>query len=1050
MKKILLGKLPAHGLVFITVPRGAPCFGVRAPDGAALESQWIPAPFDNKLFAGRLLVKAPDGAGELLLDEGAPECAARPGCGWAKIAGGRLVLERGCETLTLADMINNRALDHFPALAYDIAFDAQKGAYPLFNGDSVIETVSEGSLATVLRVTTPVKEARTGRDLHGTVAAYDIIRFAGIPMLEISACFKADSYALVHNYSFADLRVPLSEATGWAGGLPLTCGSFAGGDDTYEYNEKFLARSLPKFMQINTPRGLFGFVGAHPLVRVDGGEASLVGDNCNPERNIQEYGPGDGFRANLFYGAPQGGGDLSGWIGNLPRVIRAIEGAGDAGGANGTSCPDNASFAGGTGSIGGAGGVYELRAGDLTVTLHDSGDGLDLTGIRDGRGGESLLSRNGNQLFTLLFRETGDMAKEHFITSLEGWGRVFVAQGAGDATIIFSEPKEPALAGVSAALSAVCDARKNRVSWELDVRNASDRLTLIASEYPALYYDVKGDLNTLCNQDCGRVRADMAEAACHVHYRYPAMSGCMQYQAAWRGDTGRGLYYGVHDPEGVTKHLFSEINNFSFRGNMRILTESVGTGEPMNGQKLPGTTVWQLFYGDWYDATMIYREWALANARWVPQISAEEGRADSPRWMREAPVWFNQSIGSFFGNPAENREKWADELIECREDLGIPVAVHVYNWHQIPFDNDYPHYNPAKLTFMENIDRLHEAGIKVMPYINCRLWDTHDRREKDWKFTKEARPYATTTHFGEPYVEQYVAKEVDGNPVRLAPMCPTTAAWQEKAQEICGWLMNDIGVDAIYLDQIAAGHPMMCMNKNHAHRPGNGSWWQYGYYNLLEHLKRRTPKDRGYTTEANAEVYMRIIDSYLTWGWVEDGQVPSFSAVYGGYVGLFGRCYSPDLRDHLRILAGQSLLFGEQIGWISPSNYLNSPYRALFRKIARTRHKYTRYFAYGSMRRPPVLSGDIPSIVSACHMGEPNMLVCPATMGAMWKRNDTGDIIIVLENLADEPVAVNVRADLQGELTGELQGDLSGSITVDAGRFDIELPAQSVVVVELA
>jgi hypothetical protein len=749
---------------------------------------------------------------------------------------------------------------------------------------------------------------------------------------------------------------------------------------------------------------------------------------ANLNRDLREYGPRDAFRANLFYGKKGSDADFGRYVGNLPAHV---------------CVPEKPK----------TDGVTDIRSGAISVRLHNTGSGADIIGMRDERTGEPLLTRSKNRLFTLLFRDTKTMEREYLISSLRGWRRVVMDAGPDVTTILFSDPESAEFEGISVALTAFCTPERNRISWELDVRNASKTLSLIRSEYPGLSFDVKGNFNTLCNQSSGRIRGDLFDAACHINYFYPSLNGCMQFEAAWYGDTRRGLYYGIHDPEGATKRLYSEIGAFSHCGNMSAMTGSLEMGKPKNSQKIPGTAVWQLFDGDWYDASQIYREWALCRPDWVPRITPEEGRADSPVWMRETPVWFSQNVGKSpnegVADGTAQNENWADELIEAQKDMDVPVAAHIYNWRQIPFDNDYPHYKPARLLFIENIERLHESGIKIMPYINGRLWDTHDRREKDWKFTKEAAPSATTTHFGTPFLERYASKEVDGSPVTLAPMCPTTAVWQEKQKELCDWLMNELDVDAVYLDQIAAADPLACMNENHAHSPGNGSWWRYAYYNLMEHIRRITPPERGYTTECNSEVYMRAFDSYLTWHWVVAGQAPVFPAVYAGYIGMFGRCYSEDTSDHLRILAGQSLLFGEQIGWISPAGYLSSPYRALFRKIVRTRYEYTRYFAYGRMLRPPGLTGDIPLITSPCHLFSNDVIVWPAAAGALWQRNDTGERALFLENLSDAPLEVDVRADLKGETSGRLKGDLSGEIVLKDGKCGLTLPAQAIVVVEL-
>jgi hypothetical protein len=282
-------------------------------------------------------------------------------------------------------------------------------------------------------------------------------------------------------------------------------------------------------------------------------------------------------------------------------------------------------------------------------------------------------------------------------------------------------------------------------------------------------------------------------------------------------------------------------------------------------------------------------------------------------------------------------------------------------------------------------------------------------------------------------------------------MCPSTALWQEKQREINSWLLNDIGVDAVYIDQIAAAPPVLCMDRSHAHRPGGGAWWNYAYYNLLDHLRLMTPPQCGYTTEANGETYMRKIDSYLTWHWTQDGQVPAYSAVYAGYTPMFGRSYGALQRNDptgFRILAGQSLLFGEQIGWVSPHAYLTSPYRSLYKKIVRTRNAYNDFFYAGFMQRPPVISGDIPSLTTVNIMGGTEVINTPVVIGALWKRIRDDKRILLLVNMDDDAHTVDVATQACG--TAKLTGDLTGDITFADGKATLNLPAVSVVVIELA
>ena len=108
---------------------------------------------------------------------------------------------------------------------------------------------------------------------------------------------------------------------------------------------------------------------------------------------------------------------------------------------------------------------------------------------------------------------------------------------------------------------------------------------------------------------------------------------------------------------------------------------------------------------------------------------------------------------------------------------------------------------------------MQARGLKVMPYINGRLWDTHDRGDYDFQFTAVAKPAAAKGRTGEVITERYESKNSKGEPVELAVMCPSTAIWQEKQMEINDWILNTLDADAVYVDQIAAAPPVTCMDR---------------------------------------------------------------------------------------------------------------------------------------------------------------------------------------------------------------------------------------------
>ncbi len=387
------------------------------------------------------------------------------------------------------------------------------------------------------------------------------------------------------------------------------------------------------------------------------------------------------------------------------------------------------------------------------------------------------------------------------------------------------------------------------------------------------------------------------------------------------------------------------------------------------------------------------------------------------------------------------------------EALGVPVGIHWYSWHQIPFDNDYPHYFPALDGFEEGVAELQRSGVYVMPYINGRLWDTRDRGQEDFEFTKVARPAATKDEAGEPYVESYGSKEQDGSRVQLAAMCPTTEVWRNKVHEIVGRLMNECGVKGVYIDQVAAAQPQLCFDRSHGHPAGGGDWWTAGYWEMLNRIRKDLPPDRMLTTECNAEPYAHVFDGYLTWHWQYDGQVPAFPAVYGGALQMFGRAYrgGPTKDLALRMKAGQQLVFGEQIGWLDPSVVDEAENFAFFRQVVRLRWLLKRYFYAGQMARPPKLIGQIPRVTADWQWSGEWPVTTDALLAGAWsaaRREAVGPVVCQRErSAADGGLRFRRRSvwtgrgNVRGGGTGRGRrgGEMDGFAHVPPGR-DVAAP----------
>lgn len=665
-------------------------------------------------------------------------------------------------------------------------------------------------------------------------------------------------------------------------------------------------------------------------------------------------------------------------------------------------------------------GFYVLKAGALQIRLACEAQGLTLCGVRDGKTGKRLFSGR-KALFTLVLRDLRDAEKKTVLSSEDGWERVSASRSGAVSTFVLEKD------GVRVVLNAVSG--KDEITWNVALQSENECFSLYACEYPALSFDATRGTRVFFPYGCGEVYR--AEKPFETKQNYPSYGASMEYTAFWNEKTGRGVYYGLHDPAPAYKKIrFVSDGKTGTLGAEMPLT---GIDRAKNGQVLAGSAVWRIFDGDWYDAALFYKAFFEEQADWKP-VMQDGKRADTPEWLRTNPHWWRK------------RMTWdtsfADELTAADKSLGLssPSPVHLYDWFQIPYDTNYPHYFPAKDAFAVGMKRLQTYGIRVMPYINGRLWDTHDKGKEDWQFTPIAKPWCTKSAGDKPFLESYPTSKID-----LAIMCPSSALWQEKMTEIMEKLFADFGVDGIYIDQIGAAQPYPCEDRRHRHRAGGGSWWVESYRDLLGHVHRVTPEGGFLTTECTSDPYMKDIQGYLSWIWIKNNQVPAFMAVYNGYVTVFGRSYDyagdTKAKD---MIAAQSLTYGEQMGWIKPEVYRAYRHKDFYRKLVHCREEVGSFLYDGVLLRSPKLDDKThlrtTKILEEAYGG---ILEHTATFSELWRRKD-GKKLLFLVNAASRATSVTVSTgDLpDGEYTP--CGELTQKVTFAGGKAFLTLPALSV------
>ncbi len=455
-------------------------------------------------------------------------------------------------------------------------------------------------------------------------------------------------------------------------------------------------------------------------------------------------------------------------------------------------------------------------------------------------------------------------------------------------------------------------------------------------------------------------------------------------------DKQGGLVMMAEDPLGSDKYTESGLDGAT--QSMRLSFRWPAEDETLAGNSFapPGrVTVAALGAGqDWYDAGMIYRAWAEKEAQWWPQ-RGKAGRPDTPAWMRDIPIWA-QINGT--------KDEAVPGAKAMREYLGVPMAVHWYSWHEIPFDVHYPDYFPAKPGFAEGVKELQDAGIRVMPYINGRLWDTQNE-----DFQTTGKPACTKDKKGNPYIEEY------GSGAKLAPMCPATKVWQDKVQEIVKRLVGpEFNVDGVYIDQVAAAGAVLCYDNTHGHPLGGGHWWTtMGYWPMLTKLRadlaRDYPAGKFLTTECSAEPYLQCFDGYLAWHWQENNAVPLMPAIYGDKIRFFSRSYGAagDTALVHRMKMGQQLVFGESLGWLDTGLIKEAKFGPFMRDCAQTRWKLRDCFR-GRMQKPPTVEGTVDEVTGDWQWGGVRMVTMSAVQAGAFKAED-GRVAVVVLNVSEKP-----------------------------------------------
>ena len=597
---------------------------------------------------------------------------------------------------------------------------------------------------------------------------------------------------------------------------------------------------------------------------------------------------------------------------------------------------------------------------------------------------------------------------------------------------------EKNILSVKATVSA--EAGSPYLSWNITADNRSPDRGLWQVDFPRLESIVpmgeKERTGLFLPWGQGRVVDNPFAEDSKFSGQYPAPSAPMQYSALY-GPLG-GLFLATHDGEMHMKQFVHECRKSSGTVCYYLRNLPENRGDAGVDFRMPYDFVLTAFKGNWFDAARLYREWATGQV-WCSG-GPLESRKDVPEWYKKLIFWSLAWECKSYTNwdeistrmqdygLAHDDDLTVDDIHKISSTMGVPYAAFFYGWHNNTFDESVPDYFPPLIgddAFRKQVRRIHDAGAKIIPYINGSLWDKALESYKERDVFRHCIKDAAGNSFGWriDHTSRHKAGKSDRPIYWLDWPCPYTDFWQTEVAEISRKLVADYGVDGVYYD-VLSGNAHMCYDPDHGHATGGGNYWAMGNREILRRSReaiRAANPEAIMLSEQPSEAYLDVLDGILLFH-VQGmpGAVPAFQAVYHDHFLLYGNFVGGQAAvEHLPMFAGESFVYGDQLGTFNvwpmflpdhPRTELSIYWddEAKRRKnidflihIARLKHNSGyKFLTLGEMRKPLTFCNELPiqEARQQPHSNGPRRM--PAVINAVWKAPD-GTLGLVFCNVSE-------------------------------------------------
>ena len=517
-----------------------------------------------------------------------------------------------------------------------------------------------------------------------------------------------------------------------------------------------------------------------------------------------------------------------------------------------------------------------------------------------------------------------------------------------------------------------------------------------------------------------------------LEWAYPGTLS-LQVVALYRRG-GAGLYAAADDTLAYRKTFAVWGDSDGSRG-YELIHPLENPASPRTQWAPPYAALLGTFQGDWITVAERYRAWGTRQS-WARESRLSRGRV--PEWLLRTGMWvWNRGRSPGVVPPA----------LALQRALGLPVNIYWHWWHHGPYDTSFPDYLPPREgvdSFRAALQEAHAVGSRTMVYMNQRLWCIGT---PSWSRENAAR-WAVKEKDGRVREETYNTFD----PQPCATMDVTTPFWRAKYASVADTVLDDYGVDGIYMDQ--AVQSLVCWDSTHGHPVGGGNYWMGGFRGLAAQIRAAAGRPVLLAGEGAGEPWLPELDLMLTLqvsqerytdpgsGWEP---IPFFQAVYHAYGVTYGsysslvmppydelwpaqfapaeplKLLDTRFRRQFYLEQARSFVWGLQptIANFRASQLADRPEEtAYLMRLARIRARALDYLLYGEFLRPPelrVASVDVDlSRVSiyAARRGGPTVSAAryPAAIAGAWRAED-GSVAIALASIVAEPTSVSFAFD---------------------------------------